>query len=110
MIWIKIRTDILDNQNIAELPDHEWRRMIEDALRDSGNWHCNPDPSRREWNSVRKQMTELVLERDPHCCTNCGSIDRLEIDHIVPLARGGSSEPTNLQILCKRCNQKKWAI
>jgi len=31
----------------------------------------------------------------------------VEIDHIVPLSRGGSNEPENLQGLCKACNNEK---
>ena len=29
------------------------------------------------------------------------------LDHIVPIARGGTSEPGNLQLLCRRCNIRK---
>jgi len=109
MKWIKVRANILDNQNIAELSDRQWREMVEAQLRDSRNWHCDPKPERRAWNSVRKTMTEKVLARDPHMCANCGSINELEIDHIIPLARGGTNDLDNLRILCKKCNQQKWA-
>jgi 5-methylcytosine-specific restriction endonuclease McrA len=30
------------------------------------------------------------------------------IDHIISFASGGSSELENLQILCRKCNRKKW--
>ena len=30
-----------------------------------------------------------------------------DIDHILPLALGGTNEPNNLQILCKPCHQTK---
>ena len=30
-----------------------------------------------------------------------------EVDHIVPLASGGSSEPSNLQCLCRVCHERK---
>lgn len=30
-----------------------------------------------------------------------------QIDHIVPLARGGRHELSNLQLLCRRCNTRK---
>lgn len=32
-----------------------------------------------------------------------------ELDHIEPLARGGSSWPRNLQLLCQPCNRRKQA-
>lgn len=30
-----------------------------------------------------------------------------EVDHIVPVSRGGSNWPSNLQLLCRTCNRKK---
>jgi 5-methylcytosine-specific restriction endonuclease McrA len=54
-----------------------------------------------------------VLKRDGHQCVECGASartdksTRLEVDHIVPVARGGSSELDNLQTLCFACNQGK---
>ncbi|WP_110709237.1 HNH endonuclease signature motif containing protein [Salinicola sp. CR57] len=32
------------------------------------------------------------------------------IDHVVPLAKGGINDPTNLQILCNSCNSKKGGV
>jgi 5-methylcytosine-specific restriction endonuclease McrA len=42
-------------------------------------------------------------------CVACGSHRRLEVDHIVPVSRGGSSERANLQLLCRTCNASKGA-
>ena len=50
----------------------------------------------------------LVWERDQGCCSyvdrgsgrRCGSRHRLQIDHVLPYARGGSAEPDNLRLLC----------
>lgn len=41
-------------------------------------------------------------------CLKCGSIQQIEVDHIVPITKGGSCEFDNLQPLCKICNMKKF--
>ena len=40
-------------------------------------------------------------------CYNCGTLENLSIDHIVPLARGGSHSIGNLMTLCRKCNASK---
>lgn len=51
----------------------------------------------------------LVFLLCRYACINCSSSDRLEVDHIIPRALGGSDEIGNLQILCKPCNLRKGA-
>jgi hypothetical protein len=43
-----------------------------------------------------------------HVCP-CGSVDELQVDHKVPLGRGGGNERSNYQVLCARCNRSKGA-
>lgn len=40
-------------------------------------------------------------------CLACGSAERLTIDHVVPLARGGTDYISNIQPLCHSCNCSK---
>ena len=42
-------------------------------------------------------------------CVACGSTERIEVDHIVPVSRGGSDDIENLQPLCLKCNRSKSA-
>lgn len=56
--------------------------------------------------SVRK----YVFERNNYQCQSCGKTNQetqLTIDHIIPLAKGGSNDISNLQVLCHYCNSKK---
>lgn len=39
-------------------------------------------------------------------CLACGKAE-MTLDHIKPLAKGGSNGPTNLQPLCRSCNSSK---
>jgi len=45
-------------------------------------------------------------------CANCkeNTKKKFHVDHIVPLALGGSNGRENLQILCPPCNRKKGAM
>jgi 5-methylcytosine-specific restriction endonuclease McrA len=40
-------------------------------------------------------------------CAYCGDTEQIEIDHVVPLARGGTHEIANLVAACFTCNRGK---
>ena len=40
-------------------------------------------------------------------CLACGEVRKLSVDHVVPLTKGGSCWPDNLQPLCRPCNSSK---
>lgn len=48
-----------------------------------------------------------VWRRDEGKCVQCGSQERLEYDHIIPVIKGGSNTERNIQLLCEACNRKK---
>ena len=54
----------------------------------------------------KAQVRRVVWQKSANKCTNCGSYHALEIDHIVPQAKGGDSSPDNLRLLCRPCNQR----
>ena len=75
-----------------------------------GRCSCRrPSAGRLEWASLGKKLRAVVFARDGRVCRNCGSFVRLEVDHVVPLARGGSNDLANLQVLCRTCNRSKGA-
>lgn len=54
-----------------------------------------------------KSLYSKQVGRCVYCRRKLG--DRYHVDHIRPLSRGGSNWPTNLQLLCARCNNNKRA-
>jgi 5-methylcytosine-specific restriction endonuclease McrA len=51
----------------------------------------------------------FVWQRDKGQCVKCGSRERLEFDHIIPIIAGGSNTERNIQLLCESCNRSKGA-
>lgn len=60
--------------------------------------------------AVSKRLRYEVLKRDNHTCRYCGGKAPdvpLAVDHVVPVALGGSDEPDNLVTACRDCNSGK---
>lgn len=62
---------------------------------------------------MTSKLRQHIKERDNFTCKRCGvSVEDephllLEIDHIVPVSKGGLTTEDNLQTLCWRCNRSK---
>lgn len=59
--------------------------------------------------AISEKTRQIVFERDSFVCQgrDCNATKHLQVDHIRPFSLGGSTELSNLQTLCKRCNKKK---
>jgi hypothetical protein len=49
----------------------------------------------------------VVWDRDGGKCCACGSVKNIEYDHKHPVSKGGNSEESNIQLLCRPCNRAK---
>lgn len=61
-------------------------------------------------NPIPSAFKHEIFKRDGFRCLECGATNknsRLEIDHILPVAQGGTDELSNLQTLCDDCNRAK---
>lgn len=60
--------------------------------------------------AVSKRTRFEVLRRDDHTCRYCGGAApdvKLTVDHVTPVALGGSDSPDNLVAACRDCNAGK---
>jgi 5-methylcytosine-specific restriction endonuclease McrA len=58
---------------------------------------------------IPEHVRLFVWRRDKGQCVRCGSRERLEFDHIIPVVAGGSNTERNVQLLCESCNRSKSA-
>jgi hypothetical protein len=60
--------------------------------------------------AVSKRTRYEVLRRDNHTCRYCGESApdvKLTVDHVLPIALGGTDAPDNLVAACRDCNAGK---
>lgn len=58
------------------------------------------------WDDLRR----AIFRRDRYTCAYCGhrgNSATLEVDHRLPLSRGGTDDPDNLTTACWECNREK---
>jgi hypothetical protein len=93
-----------------ELEIDQWQALAdayieqEDAEFARALGHRPPQPNRE---TIPSSVRRAIWQRDRGRCTQCGSKERLEFDHIIPLARGGSNTERNIELLCEICNRRK---
>jgi hypothetical protein len=60
--------------------------------------------------AVSKRLRYEILRRDQHTCRYCGTSAPavpLRVDHVTPVALGGTDTPDNLVTSCEPCNSGK---
>ena len=55
------------------------------------------------WEDIRA----FVLSVYEPFCVYCGEPDPISVDHVIPFAKGGAADITNLVPACGRCNSGK---
>lgn len=69
--------------------------------------------AKEQRNLMTRKLHDFIKNRDNFICCTCGNSTHnepnllLEIDHIIPIAKGGYTVEDNLQTLCWKCNRSK---
>lgn len=90
--WKDFREEILDNF-----------QKVDDCFFDAdlkASW------DHAQWMTFWRPIRRRILRRDGRVCQYCGGI-AMEVDHIIPLSRGGTNDDSNLAAACFRCNRSK---
>jgi len=81
----------------------KWQKKIDKAKKIA----TQPQTTKPDRTSIPDDVKLFVWRRDEGRCVKCGSQEKLEFDHIIPISKGGSNTARNIQILCEKCNREK---
>lgn len=67
--------------------------------------------SKNQRKLATRSLREKIMRRDGYMCQICGKYmpDEvgLQVDHIIPVSKGGKTVESNLRVLCSKCNGAK---
>jgi hypothetical protein len=64
--------------------------------------------------NINNSLRFDIFKRDNFKCIYCGSSPainnntQLEVDHVIPVSKGGDNSISNLKTICKECNSGKF--
>lgn len=75
---------------------------------------AEPLTETKELRNISRQISMVtqrrVLRRDNYICQICQKPipdDKINFDHIIPWSKGGSSDESNIRLLCESCNKTR---
>ena len=112
------------NKEKLKLQTQEYRQKNVELLREKASLYAKSNPLKRRASESHRRAKmsgsngkhtasdiRKIHAQQGYKCACCGvdTKSKYHVDHIMPLALGGSNDPLNLQILCHLCNhQKSW--
>ncbi len=94
----------------------EKARASSRAYKKANPQKCAEYENRRRARKMHTQVEPVdrreIYERDNGCCHLCGNpvtFRAMELDHVIPLSRGGTHTKNNLKVAHAICNRRKWA-
>lgn len=109
-----------DNPDGVSKRTRRWRQKNLDKVRNNiSRWQKeNPEKMAAKYNRRRTRKTKAggsytgeefktLCKQYDNRCLCCGKKKKLEFDHVIPVSKGGSSDISNGQPLCRSCNSSK---
>jgi hypothetical protein len=81
----------------------EWNKKNKDRFA----IHVANSKNKRKGVKTYKILDKEFRRLYSSCCSFCGSKNKITMDHIIPISRGGNHSVGNLQPLCQSCNSSK---
>ena len=113
----KRRANRLKNIDSQMAKSRQWQKDNPEAAKAiKKNWshknreYLNAKEKRRaDLKKIGNVPLEFIRELNNKSCAYCGFFlaGKMQIDHVIPISRGGMHTQNNLVSACKTCNQSK---
>jgi 5-methylcytosine-specific restriction endonuclease McrA len=117
---VQLKNWIKNNPEKGRAAALRWRnKNLEKARANASRWYADPANNAKHHNARRARKLKTIgkhtaadiaeiAKLQKYRCAYCRKkLRKFYIDHIIPLATGGSNDRTNLQITCQSCNARK---
>lgn len=101
----------INNPELRKIHKSKWKSLNKDAV-NSQTQKRRARLAGVEGSYKASDVEFMIKEQDGFCNGCCAGLELTgyHVDHIVPISRGGSNWPTNLQLLCPTCNLSKGCL
>lgn len=108
--WRQYPEDRFEYVRQRSLRNHRWRYMTDESFR---LYHRSKSRRRK---AQQRGSTALMLSTDQlwrrwvqfgHKCAYCGTGGDLQVEHVIPISKGGEHHLGNIVPACQRCNFSK---
>ena len=108
--WFNVNPALVSDPKIGMLSDAEFMSEFRKAFAcqpSKFSAHIVPHNGRLPWR-VWRVLRSKIFARDNGVCAYCGcQPENLELDHILPISKGGTHDESNLATACVPCNRSK---
>lgn len=113
-VWYKLYKQYKDKTLNPHTIDAEIQKLLDDddVTSKTGIWEYVLDHNEYHLNlrAFSDRVKNVVYRKQGGICPICGEwhdISEMEADHIIPWSKGGTTDESNCQMLCRRCNRVK---
>ncbi|HAQ02974.1 TPA: hypothetical protein DCQ22_03735 [Candidatus Nomurabacteria bacterium] len=99
-MWRDKNREYVNSRNRKYTKTNKEQRRLNDEKRRAAKNGCENKLTKSEWLEI--------LSKHEYKCAKCGTQERISLDHIIPLSKGGTHSADNVQPLCISCNCKKY--
>lgn len=108
--WQSKNRKLVNSYKQTWLQDHpdynaEWKAINRDKVRNNENRRRTRKKANGVFLVSAKEATKLYSSP----CFYCGATEKITLDHVIPISRGGTHSIGNLVPACLRCNTSKQA-